>query len=157
MHSEISNKIKQHFPDLNQPALVNEMEQRAIIKEVEAGTQIIQIGGWVKMMPLVTKGAIKVMKEDDEGSELFLYFLYPGQSCAVTAQCCLGNAKSQVNAFAEEDTEFIAIPIEFMNEWMKTIAVWRNFVLSIYHNRFNELLQPELCNRIYQKLKKAEL
>ena len=130
---------------------IEELEQNAKLIEVSAGKTIMDIGGYIKVMPLVTKGAIKVLREDTAGDELFLYFLYPGQSCAMTVQCCMANAPSQVRAVTEVDTEFIAVPVEIMDKWMQQYGCWKDFVLTTYSLRFSELLNT-IDSIVFQKL-----
>ena len=149
--SEIAERIVSKFPILNDPEFVRELEQKAKLMEVPAGKTIMNIGGYIKVMPLVTKGAIKVLREDDAGDELFLYFLYPGQSCAMTVQCCMANAPSQVRAVTEDDTEFIAVPIEVMDSWMTRYNCWKDFILTTYSLRFSELLNT-IDSIVFHKL-----
>lgn len=149
--SEIQDKIATHFPLLNDPAMQEEIEAVGTLMEVPAGETIMDIGDYIKIMPLVTKGAIKVLREDDNGDELFLYFLYPGQSCAMTVQCCMANSPSRVRAIAEEDTECIAVPVTKIDDWMKRHDSWKNFVLTTYSERFNELLNT-IDSVVFQRL-----
>lgn len=147
----ITELIGTHFQTLNDPELVREMEENCRIMEAQAGEQIMDIGSYVKMMPLITKGALKVLREDDNGDELFLYFLYPGQSCAMTLQCCTVDSPSRVRAVAEEDTELIAIPIEMVEPWISKYDLWKNFILNTYSLRFNELLDT-IDSIVFRKL-----
>ena len=148
---ELAINLKDNFPILNNHNLISEIEEKARLVEVEAGTTIMDIGGYVKLMPLVTKGAIKVLREDDDGNELFLYFLYPGQSCAMTVQCCMANAPSMVRAVTEDDTEFIAIPIDVLDKWMSKYNCWKDFILTTYSLRFSELLNT-IDSIVFHKL-----
>jgi len=147
----ISKKIKEHFPGLEDPDLLAEMEKHARLIEVPAGTTLMDIGSYIKVMPLVTKGALKVLREDEQGDELFLYFLYPGQSCAMTVQCCMNNSPSQVKAIAEDETELIVIPVEVLDSWLQKHRSWRNFILTTYMERFNELLHT-IDSVVFHKL-----
>lgn len=126
---------------LVQPELLAAIEEKGEIREIKAGDTLIEIGSNIRMMPLLIKGAIKILREDENGDELFIYFLHPGQSCAMTVQCCMNNSTSKVRAIAEDDSKLIAIPVSVIDEWMKEHAGWRNFVLSNYNDRFNELLE----------------
>ena len=136
----IDELIKDNFPELNEPGLVAEMESSGSIREVKAGEELIRTGSYIKFMPLVINGAIKVMREDEEGDEVFLYFLNPGQTCAMTLSCCSVNKPSEITAVAEYDTQFITIPVAVMDEWFRKHRNWQNFVLNTYNDRFNELL-----------------
>ena len=137
---EIPQLLKKHFPILSEPGLVKAIEEAGEVRTVPAGTVLMDIGSYVKFMPLVVEGAVKVLRENEVGNELFLYFLYPGQSCAMTVQCCVVNAPSQVRAIAEEDTTFIAIPIKQVDNWMREFNSWKEFILTTYSDRFSELL-----------------
>ena len=92
-------------------------------------------------MPLLVSGAIKILREDEDGDELILYFIEQGDTCAMTLSCCLGNSKSEIRAIAETDTKLIMIPVAKMEEWLGKYKTWQKFVLQSYHNRMSELLE----------------
>lgn len=120
--------------------LLAEILETGSIKKVSAGNRIIEIGEYVTGMPLLLEGAIKILREDNDGDELLLYFLERGDTCAMTLNCCLGQTKSEIRAVAENDTTFIMIPIAKMEEWTGKYKSWRNFVFESYHNRLSEML-----------------
>lgn len=133
-------KIKEAYHFIFEEELIKEIAKVGIIKTVKAGEKIIEIGEYVKTMPLLLEGAIKVMREDKDGDELLLYFLERGDTCAMTLSCCLGQTKSEIRAVAERDTTLIMIPIEKMEEWTSKYKSWRNFVFESYHARLTEML-----------------
>lgn len=149
--SDITAPIREHFPGLSHPDLLESINEVGELKSVDAGTKIMEIGGHVKVMPLVTKGALKVLREDEDGGELFLYFLYPGQSCAMTVQCCVADAPSQVRAVAEEDTEMVLIPVGVVDPWIRKHPGWKDFILNTYADRFSELLHT-IDSVVFHKL-----
>jgi CRP/FNR family transcriptional regulator len=110
-------------------------------RKVEEGTELIDIGSYIKFMPLVISGAIKVLREDENGDELALYFIEQGDTCAMTITCCLGESKSKIRAVAERETELLMIPIQKIGEWMNTYKTWQSFILHSYHERMQELLE----------------
>jgi len=71
--------------------LLNEISKIGILKEVPEGVELMSIGQFIKSMPLLLNGAIKVLRNDDNGDELLLYFLEKGDTCAMTLSCCMGN------------------------------------------------------------------
>ncbi|UNY97965.1 Crp/Fnr family transcriptional regulator [Zhouia spongiae] len=137
MVSEIKDKYGYIFED----ALIEEINKIATIKEVVESEKLIEIGDYIKSMPLVISGAIKIMREDSEGDELLLYFLEGGDTCAMTLACCMGQKKSEIRAVAETDATLIMIPVQKMEEWMAKYSSWRSFVLESYQNRLNEMLE----------------
>ena len=139
--------------------LLKEIDKVGSYKEFKADDYLIEIGDSIKSMPLLMKGAIKILREDDKGDELLLYFLERGDTCAMTLTCCLGHAKSKIRAVAETDGALIMIPIEKMEDWLTKYKTWRNFVFDSYNIRLNEMLEAidtlafmNLDERLYKYL-----
>jgi CRP/FNR family transcriptional regulator, anaerobic regulatory protein len=143
--------VKSRFKNLLEKELISEIVEHGKLHTVEAGTVIIQPGAFVKFVPLLIHGSIKVMQVEESGKELYLYHLYPGQTCAVSLNCCLGLTQSEIKAVAEEDTEFIAIPVKFVDEWMSKYQSWKVFIMQTHHDRFNELIRT-INNIAFSKL-----
>lgn len=120
--------------------LIEEIIDVGIYKSFKKNDIIIEIGDYLKSMPLLISGAIKVLREDQEGDELLLYFLERGDTCAMTLTCCIGNAQSEIRAIAESDTELLMIPVQKMEEWTAKYTSWRYFVFESYQNRLSEML-----------------
>ena len=82
---------------------------------------------------------LRILRQNLDGKEIFLYHLYPGQTCAMAINCCQGHKKSSVKAIAEEDTEILQIPVNMVDTWFK-YPEWKTFVNSTYGARFAELI-----------------
>ncbi len=132
--------LKENYSGQLEPDLLVEIAAVGTFKEVPAGTVLIDFGQYVKAMPLLIRGAIKILREDSEGDELLLYFLEKGDTCAMTMSCCVGMTKSEIRAIAETDTQLVMIPIGKMETWMGAYKSWRNFVVNSYHDRLMEML-----------------
>lgn len=122
-------------------ALLREINQAGTYKEIPEGYKLIEIGDYIRSMPLLISGVVKIIREDQDGDELLLYFLEHGDTCAMTLTCCLGQTKSEIRAVAETDAKLIMLPIQKMEEWLSKYKSWRNFVLKSYHGRLNEMLE----------------
>ncbi len=122
-------------------ALIQEINQVGTYREIEAGTEIIRTGEYIKSIPLLLSGAIKVIREYDDGEELLLYYVEEGNTCSMSMSCCVEQRKSQIKAVAELETLIIMIPIKKMEEWLGRYQGWRTFVFSNYQNRIEEVLQ----------------
>lgn len=133
-------ELKNNYGNIFEDALISEINQVASFKEVPEGFKLIEIGDYIKYMPLLISGAIKILREDDDGDELLLYFLEKGDTCAMTLTCCLGQTKSEIRAIAETDAKLIMVPIQKMEEWSAKYKSWRTFAFESYHNRLNEML-----------------
>lgn len=136
----MESQLKESFGVYFEDELLEEIALVGTFKEVPAGTKIIEIGDYIKGMPLLLSGAIKILREDDDGDELLLYYIERGDTCSMTMACCLGDTKSEIRAVAETDVLMIMVPIRKMEEWTAKYKSWRNFVFDSYHNRLNELL-----------------
>ncbi|TAI47311.1 Crp/Fnr family transcriptional regulator [Flagellimonas allohymeniacidonis] len=129
------------FGNLFEQELIDEINDVGKLLELPTGEKIMEIGKYIRSIPLLLSGAIKVLREDEDGDELLLYYLEQGETCSVTTACCLGQTKSEIMAVTETPSELIMIPAQKMEEWMGKYHGWRKFIMESYHNRMNELLQ----------------
>ncbi len=132
--------LKERFEFLFEPELLKEISLSSKLMHFEADNTIMDFGQMITHMPLVLSGSIRVMREDDEGHELLLYYLEVGDTCAVTLTCCSRKSKSKIRAITESQVDLLFIPVEKMEEWMVAYSSWRNFVLESYNIRLDELL-----------------
>lgn len=133
--------LRVHFPQIAEVKLQEEIVDVGKIMSFERGEVIMDFGSYIKLMPLVIEGSIKVVREDEQGNEVFLYYLEPGQTCSMSFTCCMMNKQSILRTVAEEDTTMIGIPIRHMDDWMNKYQSWKNFVMLSYDNRMSELLK----------------
>jgi CRP/FNR family transcriptional regulator, anaerobic regulatory protein len=132
--------IEEHFPFFKEPELVDailNVGKEVLIKE---GEPIIRVGEFIKSTPLITDGLLKVIRQDDDGREILLYYLDGGDTCVMTVTCCMHQEKSKIKAIAEKDSRIILIPFHYMDDWMRNFRTWRNFILQTYSARFEEML-----------------
>ena len=134
-------ELKNNYGHLFEDTLLNEINQAGTFKEVPEGFKMREIGEYIKAMPLLVSGAIKILREDNDGDESLLYFLEKGDTCALTLTCCVAQTKSKIRAIAETDSKLIMIPIQQMEEWSEKYKSWRHFVFESYNNRLNEMLE----------------
>ncbi|RDI57448.1 Crp/Fnr family transcriptional regulator [Flavobacterium glaciei] len=132
--------IKKIFPSFSNE-LVKEIEVNATIHSFQTGDIIIRTGQYIKNTVLVISGKIKIYREDENGGEFFMYYLQPGQACAISMICATKNEKSQIMAKVVEDVELIMIPLPLMDKWMMMHRSWYEFVISSYRSRFEEVLE----------------
>lgn len=128
--------------------------------ELQSGDVLIDYGQNIKFMPLLMEGAVKVLRQDNDGDELLLYFLEKGDACTMTMTCCMGQTKSEIRAIVEKESVLALIPVEKMGEWMRKYKSWMAFVFDSYNTRFNEMLGAidnlafnNMHDRLYNYLK----
>lgn len=131
--------IQFHFPNFNSQ-LIEDIEKNATIKSFKAGEVLMRSGQYIKNTVLVVSGKVKIYREDEEGGEFFMYYLQPGQACAISMICATKQETSAIMAKVVEDAELIMIPLSLMEKWMANNRTWYEFVIETYRNRFEEVL-----------------
>ncbi len=133
--------LQENFPIISEPELIEEIMKVAYIHEMETDEILIDINENIKNLPLLVEGSVKILREDEEGNEVFLYYVDAGNTCAATLTCCMDSKISNIRAVVEEKAIFLAIPYEYMDIWMGKYKSWREFILTTYSLRFEELLK----------------
>jgi CRP/FNR family transcriptional regulator len=129
------------FESTFEPALLKEMEAFGEIKYYKEGDIVMDYGKYIRMMPIVIKGTVKVLRMDDTGKEILLYYLSSNESCSMAYSCCVEAKKSEVKAIAEDDVELIAIPHVKLDEWLCKYPSWKNYIMRSFNERFLEMLR----------------
>lgn len=131
---------KKIFPQF-EPELIEVLEKEAVFQRFPAGEVILRTGQYIRSTVLILEGRIKIYRENDEGGEFLMYYLGPGQACAISMICAIQAQASEVMAKAEEDTEVLMLPVSLMEELANKYKSWYQFVIQTYRGRFDELLQ----------------
>ena len=129
------------FDTIFEPALVKEIHQFGEVKYFKEGDVIMDYGKYIRMMPLIIKGTVKVFRLDENGNEILLYYLSSYESCSMAYSCCMEAKKSEVKAIAEEEVELVAIPHIKLDEWLEKYPGWKNYIMRSFNERFLELLK----------------
>lgn len=122
------------------PKLLDEIKRFTRTKTIKAGETLISPGDKVVFVPIVLKGVLRIIRQGGGDKEIFLYHLYPGQTCAMAINCCQTDKISAVKAIAEDDTEVLQVPVNLIDDWFK-FPEWKMFVNSTYGQRFTELIE----------------
>lgn len=134
-------ELDDSFGFLFETELINEIEAEGVLRKYKKGEVVMDYHQTIKTIPLLIEGAMKILRQDENGDELALYYLERGDTCSMTLNCCMGSQKSEIRAIAETDTKFVSVPVQKMKDWMKKYDTWLAFVFESYNNRFNELLE----------------
>src|SRR5690606_3522440 len=128
------------------PELVEKLYQYCIQKEYEAGSVILNENAHIRSIPIVTKGTLKVIRTEEDGKEILLYYIKAGESCIMSFLGGLHNETSKVKAEVEEDAKILFLPIDKVSLFIKKYPQWLDYIFRLYHKRFEELL--EIVNAI---------
>lgn len=153
-------KLKNYFSNIFEKKLLDEIVDVGVYKTYLKGEMLIDLGDELTHIPLITKGIIKVSREDPNGEEILLYFLEKGDTCAISFVNCINISKSMFRGVIESDTECVLIPVNKIEEWMVNYRSWREFIIDSYHNRLVEMVQAirslaffKLDDRLHKYLK----
>ncbi len=145
------------------PELVQKLKDYSIEKSYEAGDIILNENAYINAIPIVTKGSIKVIRMEEDGREILLYYIKSGESCIMSFLGGLHQETSKVKAVVEEDAQILFLPIEKVSLLIKDYPKWLDYIFKLYHKRFEELLEiinaiafKKVDDRLLTLLKKKE-
>jgi CRP/FNR family transcriptional regulator len=145
--------IKEYLSHLPQD-FIDELQEHGVVKEFLVNTEILKEGQFVKLVPLVLEGVIKVFTRQED-KELLLYYIESGESCIMSFNAGLKNSPSKVFAIAEENTVLLLLPIDKLNHWVKSFPILNELFYHLYDQRYTSLLDTInqlLYNRLDQRL-----
>ncbi len=132
--------------------------------EFKTGDELIRAGDVIPFLPLITEGTVRIVRADEEGREIFLYFLQPGETCALSLDCCRGDARSRVRAVAEENGTLLAVPARLLPSLLADFPEFADFAVTTYRRRFDQLLEAfdaiafhRLDERLWQYLQELSI
>lgn len=139
---DIARQIRQHFTVLAQSGDI----AQAIATESQAlslpeGKVLLDTGDTINYIPLVIDGIIKVVRSDHDGHEILMYYIHPGESCALTLSASLKREKSKIKAVVQQKATIVLLPTTVNWQLARRYPVWFDFVLDAYGKRFEELLE----------------
>ncbi len=123
------------------PRVKAKLSEYGISKQFKEGDTILNENAYIHAIPIVTSGSIRVMRTDEEGREILLYYIKAGESCIMSFLGGIHHDTSKVKAIAEEDTEILFIPIEKVSSMIREFPEWLDYIFRLYHKRFEELLE----------------
>ncbi len=136
----IEFNLHHHYPSLEKE-LVSKIAEIGEFKTFRQGEMIMRSGQYIRSVMLILEGLVKVFREDDEGNEFFMYYLEGGDACALTMIYTGKQNISELTAKVIKDTTIVAIPLSYMDQWMREYKSWYEFVLGSFKERFEELMQ----------------
>ncbi|MDV7188508.1 Crp/Fnr family transcriptional regulator [Lutibacter sp. TH_r2] len=137
----IREKLQNYYSNIFEKELINEIVNNSFFRKINDGEILLDIGDNMTHIPLILDGAVKIIREDDNGDEIALYFLERGDTCAISFVNCINRSKSMFRGVTEKDTEAIFIPVELVDKWLQKYETWRHFIIDSYHMRLIEMVE----------------
>ena len=143
---KINEIIDNHFSDIFEKQLLNELCKYAILKNVETDKIVLEIRREIKFIPIIISGVAKVMRRDGKGNGIFLHYLSNKQASAIAISYALENINSEIRIKAESNVTYIAVPAKIVNSWFEKYSSWRSYFLK--QNQAQTSLLLEVVNDI---------
>jgi CRP/FNR family transcriptional regulator len=138
------------LPPFKEADLKIEMAQVATFQKIPKGETLIRQGQYLKVLPIVVSGAIRVF-QTFEDREILLYYVRAHETCIMSLTACLFNSESASYAITDSPTEVLYIPSKYITEWQARFPSWNQFILNAYKNRYDELLH-EFTDAVFKKM-----
>ncbi|WP_298474100.1 Crp/Fnr family transcriptional regulator [uncultured Maribacter sp.] len=133
--------IEHHFPHLaKNPQLKEEIVRSSELVQIKKGDVILKSGTYIKVIPFLVSGLVKIFKEDETGGEVLLYYIEPGESCVMSMTTLVKDEISKVKAIVEKDAEIVIIPAERALKMARNYPKWNEFFYDLFNLKFDELL-----------------
>jgi CRP/FNR family transcriptional regulator len=137
----LRSKLADYFSEIFEKELIDEIVEIGMYRVLASGETLIDIGDKMTHVPLILKGAVKIIREDKNGDEIALYFLERGDTCAISFVNCINKSKSMFRGIAEKETEGIFVPVSKIDDWLIKYKSWRHFIIDSYHMRLIEMVE----------------
>ena len=122
------------------PKMLTKLFEYGQQKSFKEGEVILNENAYIKSVPIVISGSMRVMRTDEDGRELLLYYIKSGESCIMSFLGGLHDDTSKVKAIAEEAAEVLFVPVDKVREMIKEFPEWTEYIFRLYHKKFEELL-----------------
>lgn len=120
--------------------LLDRLMKAGSVRTFDSGSIIIEEHDYIKNVPIVMSGSIKVFKLDEDGREILLYYIKPGESCVMSFLGAACNGTSRIRAMVEEKAEVLLLPVQNAIGLIRDNPDWLEFIFQLYNRRFDELL-----------------
>lgn len=119
--------------------LVSSILEESDLKIFQKDTVLIREGQYLKHLPVIIDGMVKVYSQYDD-KELLLYYIKPKQSCIISFAAATYNQPSKIFAITEEDSKILLLPTNKIGEWISRFPRFSQLFFDLYNQRYLDLL-----------------
>jgi CRP/FNR family transcriptional regulator, anaerobic regulatory protein len=130
--------------------LLTEMLEKSLVKEIRKDTMILSEGQFVRAIPIVVEGLVKVFTRYDD-KDLLLYYIEPAESCIMSFSSGLANEPSRIYAITEENSLLLLMPVERIADWIRRYPGMNELFYQQFKLRYSELLET-ISSILFHKL-----
>lgn len=137
----LRSKLKNQYSNIFEDELIDEILKIGYYDTIKHGKVLIDIGDHLTHIPLILNGVVKIIRREKDGNEITIYYLEPGDTCAISFANCLERKDSIFKGIVESDIEAIFVPVEVVDNWLIKYRSWRYFIIDSYHFRLLEMVE----------------
>ena len=138
-HKELWETVFPGFIRCGESAMESLMESATLVN-IPAGQQVFSPGTVCENYLLLLKGSVKAQLLSENGREMLLYHVLPGDSCVLTTSCLLGGDNYPAEAYTEEDVSAFVISSHAFYRCMEKSAFFREFVFKNFAARLSNVI-----------------
>ncbi len=154
---KIAEIVKIKFPLLaSSDSLLEEIEKIGLLHSFDKNTTVLKENSYIKVIPLLINGLIKIYKEEENGNEVLLYYIKPGETCIVSVMAGEKDEKATVKGVVEEDCSVILIPKDKLYNLRKNFPIWNMFIYEQFNDKFYEVIDMVKVLTFSNKEKRLE-
>lgn len=135
------NSIEQIAEFRSSPELVDKLYKHSIQRSYPPGSVILGERAHIRSIPIVARGVLRVIRTEEDGREILLYYIKAGESCIMSFLGGLHQETSKIRAEVEEEAEILFLPIDKVSLFIREYPEWLDYIFRLYHTRFEELLE----------------
>jgi CRP/FNR family transcriptional regulator len=155
----IREKLVSNYELIFEEKLIDEIVEVGTLQSLKTGEVLIDVDDEMTHIPLLINGVVKIMRVDESGDDIVLYYLEKGDTCAISFVNCINRSKSMFKGIVKKDMEGVFIPVYLVDDWLKKYESWRHFIIDSYHFRLIEMVESidrlaflKLEERVYKYL-----
>jgi CRP/FNR family transcriptional regulator len=137
----LMDKLSEYYAGIFESELIKEIVKFGFLEKYRQGDVLLEVGEKITHIPLILSGVVKIIRQEDHGDELLLYFLEKGDTCAISFINCINRKESIFRAVVDSETEAIFLPVELIDDWLSRFKSWRHFIIDSYHFRLIEMVE----------------
>ncbi|MEZ4761028.1 MAG: Crp/Fnr family transcriptional regulator [Flavobacteriales bacterium] len=152
--------VKQALRQL-EGGLIEELLEQCRTVQVPEGAELLREGAYVRDLPLVLDGLVRVYL-GHEDKELLLYYIQPAESCVMSLSALLERAPSRIYAVTEKPSTLLLLPETDLRRWLREYPSLNELLYHQFHERYRDLVETiqlvtfgDLATRLLDHLRKA--
>ncbi len=134
----ITDIINNCLPRLEK-GFLQEIEQHSSLKPFSAAQHIIRQGQYIRSLPIVLSGHVRVFSHENE-TDFLLYYIHSGEPCIFSFAHLFEDGPIAFSAMAEVDSELLLLPIDLVRLWIGKYPSFTQLILASYQKHYTDLL-----------------